>query len=49
MEQNKDQLGKEFEDWLDSDELTKPMPIPEEKTDVKNISDPTDLQKTSGS
>lgn len=46
MEKNKEQLGKEFEEWLDSEELTKPMPLPEEEADVKKPNDPTNLQET---
>lgn len=48
MEKNtEDKLGKEFEDWLDSVELTLPVPVPEkEKESGKNKVDTADIQKT---
>jgi hypothetical protein len=46
MEQNKEQLDKEFEEWLDSVELTKPMPLPKEEADVTKSTVVTDIQET---
>ena len=40
MEQNKeDRLSKEFDDWLDSIELTLPIPTPEEDEEYGQSTD----------
>ena len=42
-----DKLGKEFEEWLDSVELTLPVPVPDkEKEHGKNSTDTADIQET---
>lgn len=41
-----DKLGQEFEEWLDSTELTLPIPVPEEETlDGKIEVDTADICK----
>lgn len=46
MENKKDKLDKEFEDWLDSMELTLPMPIPKEDESGKKQVVTTDSKET---